>query len=390
MEEYFKTYKVMYGGTSFSKGGKLGYSIFKYTLKFLSIRKKDSRKRVSGQKISGTVLQIILTRNQFNISKALKISQNQVFFEKCYSKNRSVKFYSRKKLIAFLFNHPRTILQELSTQKDHLLKENWIRIIKLLWIKSVLIEILECSKSIKYLINYNDHSPYNVMIHQIGKEYDITTIYIQHANVNNKFPALYHDINLLFNQKSLEIYKSNGRISGKVELIGDVRLNQLKNLKRNIIRNRVLICPNKLDDIKDVIKFSRNLKHYGFDPVVRPHPRDKRWKFVYSIKVSRNKSVKEDLLNINYLITNESAIIIESIFLKIHSYLYNFKSVTNSPKIYDNYKFIRDGLVERKINTIDELVQLMKENKDLINYKMLKEYTGPHVNCETIKTINNQ
>lgn len=390
MEEYFKTYKVMYGGTSFSKGGKLGYSIFKYTLKFLSILKKDSRKRVSGQKISGTVLQIILTRNQFNISKALKISQNQVFFEKCYSKNRSVKFYSRKKLIAFLFNHPRTILQELSTQKDHLLKENWIRIIKLLWIKSVLIEILECSKSIKYLINYNDHSPYNVMIHQIGKEYDITTIYIQHANVNNKFPALYHDINLLFNQKSLEIYKSNGRISGKVELIGDVRLNQLKNLKRNIIRNRVLICPNKLDDIKDVIKFSRNLKHYGFDPVVRPHPRDKRWKFVYSIKVSRNKSVKEDLLNINYLITNESAIIIESIFLKIHSYLYNFKSVTNSPKIYDNYKFIRDGLVERKINTIDELVQLMKENKDLINYKMLKEYTGPHVNCETIKTINNQ
>lgn len=377
----------MYGGTSFSKGGKLGYSIFKYAFKFLSILKKDSQKKVSSQKIRGTVLQIILTRNQFNISKALKISQNQVFFEKCYSKNQSVRFYSRKKLLAFLFNHPRTILQELSTQEDHLLKENWIRIIKLLWIKSVLIEILECSKSIKYLINYNDHSPYNVMIHQIGKKFDVTTVYIQHANVSKKFPPLYHDINLLFNQKSLDIYRSVGEVCNKVELIGDIRLKHLKDFKANPMHKRVLICPNKLDDVGDVINFSKRMKKNGYNPIIRPHPSDKRWRFRSKVDISRNRSVKEDLEEASFLVTNESAIIIEGIYVNLLSYLYQFKNAKNTPQVFDNYGFIQDGLIKKKLTNYEELLSLMNNKKDLVNFELIDAYIGSITKSETLKIL---
>lgn len=387
MEEYFKTYKIMYGGTSFSKGGKLGYFILKSTLKLLSVLKKDGQKKISGQKVSGTILQIILTRNQFNISRALKISQNQVFFEKCYSKNRSVRFYSRKNLLAFLFNHPRAILQELSSQEDHLLKENWIRIIKLLWIKSVLIEILECSKSIKYLINYNDHSPYNVMIHQIGKEYGITTIYIQHANVSVKFPPLYHDINLLFNQKSLDIYRSVGEICNKVELIGDVRLKHLKEFKASPMNKRVLICPNKLDDVRDVIDFSKRLKKNGYNPIIRPHPSDKRWRFIKKVDISRNRTIKEDLEEANFLVTNESAIVIESIYVNLLSYLYQFKNARNAPQVFDNYGFVQEGLIKKKITKYEELLSLMNNKKDLVNCELIDAYIGSITKSETLKIL---
>lgn len=377
----------MYGGTSFSKGGKLGYSIFKFALKCLTILKKDSQKKGSCQKISGSILQIILTRNQFNISKALGISQNQVFFERCYSKNPSVRFYSRKKLLAFLYNYPSAVLQELSIQKDYLLKENWIRIIKLLWIKSLLIEILERSESIKYLINYNDHSPYNVMIHQIGKDYNLTTIYIQHANVSKKFPPLYHDINLLFNQKSLDIYRSVGKISNKVELIGDVRLKYLKEFKGKPIHKRVLICPNKLDDVKDVIDFSKSLKKNGYNPIIRPHPSDKRWRYIRKVDISRNRTVKEDLEEASFLVTNESAIIIESIYVNLLSYLYQFKNAKNTPQIFDNYGFIHDGLIKKKIMVFEELLYLMNNNKDLVNYELINAYTGSLKKCETLKIL---
>lgn len=377
----------MYGGTSFSKGGKLGYSIFKSALKFLSILKKDGQKKVSGQKISGPVLQIILTRNQFNISKALEISQNQVFFERCYSKNPSVSFYSRKKLLAFLFNHPRAILQELSIQEDYLLKENWIRIIKLLWIKSVLIEILERSKSIKYLINYNDHSPYNVMIHQVGSKYNITTIYIQHANVSKKFPPLYHDINLLFNQKSLDTYRSVGKISNKVELIGDVRLKYLKEFKSKPIHKRVLICTNKLDDVRDVIDFSKSLKKNGYNPIIRPHPSDKRWRFIRKVDISINRSVKEDLEEASFLVTNESAIIIESIYVNVLCYLYQFKNAKNTPQVFDNYGFIHEGLIKKKLTNFEELLSLMKNKKNLVNYELIDDYIGSITKSETLKIL---
>lgn len=377
----------MYGGTSFSRGGKLGYSIFKSALKFLSILKKDSEKKVSGQEINGTILQIILTRNQFNISRALEISQNPVFFEKCYSKNRSVRFYSRKKLLAFLFNHPRAILQELTTQEDHLLKENWIRIIKLLWIKSVLIEILECSKSIKYLINYNDHSPYNVMIHQIGKEYDITTIYIQHANVSKKFPPLYHDINLLFNQKSLDTYKAVGKVCNKVELIGDIRLKHLKEFKSNPMHKKVLICPNKLDDVGDVIDFSKRMKKNGYKPIIRPHPSDKRWRFIRKVDISRNRSVKEDLEEASFLVTNESAIIIEGIYVNLLSYLYQFKNAKNTPQVFDNYGFIQEGLIKKKLTNYEELLSLMKNKKDLVNIEFIDAYIGSLTISKTLKIL---
>ena len=73
----------------------------------------------------------------------------------------------------------------------------------------------------------------------------------------------------------------------------------------------------------------KSLKKNGYNPIIRPHPSDKRWRFIRKVDISINRSVKEDLEEASFLVTNESAIIIESIYVNVLCYLYQFKNAKN-------------------------------------------------------------
>ena len=65
-------------------------------------------------------------------------------------------------------------------------------------------------KKLKIVVQYNDHSPYNVLLNALAKRANVKSVYIQHAPVNENFPELYHDLNVLFSRHSIEKYR-NGR-----------------------------------------------------------------------------------------------------------------------------------------------------------------------------------
>ena len=167
--------------------------------------------------------------------------------------------------------------------------------------------------------------------------------------------------------------------TSNILLIGDLRLwgwEQCKNSK--ISDKNVLICSNKLDDNNDVIRIAKKLHRQGFVVKIRKHPSDKSYSFSKKQYVfSKNKSLRQDICDSDIIITNESAIPVEALFLNKAIYVYNFKSKENAWETYDNYHFIKYGLIEKKNKLDEELVLLIKTGKKLWNREKLNYFVGP-------------
>ena len=125
------------------------------------------------------------------------------------------------------------------------------------------------------LVLYNDHSLITLVMIDTLRYFKIKTIFIQHGVVSDRFPSLYSDINILFSQRSKEIYKLNeGTLT---VVISDARFWESRSCIKYSDNSRIVIFGLGLyDDLKDVYDLNEVLSKGGYELLVKCHPREKR------------------------------------------------------------------------------------------------------------------
>lgn len=330
--------------------------------------------------------EFIFSKNQLNISNNLNLQNTNKFIFIGDEKNISdLDLF----LLSFLtpFDNLYTLYKSFLSKR---LRNNDFRVIKLIGIHNFISKIFLFTKG---YISYNDHSHYNYLIFLISKDLCVKSIYIQHAPVTKKFPKLYHSMNFIFSEDSLSKYSINDRnsIINKYKLISDIRFWNLKN--KNLSKKKLdfLICPNKLDDLDDVFKLYDYLEKNNFSAIIRLHPADKRI-IPFSYRESKNNNLYDDINCVKNVITNESSIPLQSIFLKIKTIKYKFIQIEGI-KSNDVYGFLYSGLIKKEFNkkNTDLILSLQKDVSYFQDNKKLKFYIGD-VSKKNIhkKTIENE
>ena len=286
--------------------------------------------------------------------------------------------------LASLANAKHTILELYSSRNDYTASFNKVRIIKLCGL-IFLYKLLLKKKSV--LINFNDHSIYNVCLYDYADNLNIYSVYIQHAPVGYHFPALYHDLNILFSEDSLEKYKKNNNKIGTF-LLFDIRFynvsEKIKPISIVDIKN-VLICINEIDDMSVIIDTAKKLKMAGYSVKIRPHPRDKnKFKDIGGFDLSECGVIWDDLSNANIILTNESAVVLEAIFAKRLIYKCAFFSTS-----FDNYSFLKKKILLKEYNNIETLITDIKAEKLVYDDRLVPYFIGNFENIsEKMVEIN--
>ena len=343
------------------------------TLNLLAKRKPDRITEV----ISGSTHSKI--SNICNFEKTFKIGLE------IYDRVNIEKHISNKLLFGYSIIFAPIISWEfLFKKQEEIIKLNDIRFIKLIVLRYTLYKDLLNSK---VLIQYNDHTPYNVMLTKMAQNMGVKTVYIQHAPIGYHFPPLHNDFNVLFSQDSLEKYEhiENQKIpQEKYYLSCDLRLYPVRNggEKTHSDERGVLICINKLDDLKKVQATYDKLMESNYNVILRPHPEDKR-SFTTFEFVSKNRELWIDLYHVKYVVVNESAVPLEAAFMN----KLVFKAAHWSETL-DNYNFLKFGFLTVSFNQDDSLLEAINANKLCYDKTKLSYYLGDYLNIENqIKRI---
>lgn len=286
--------------------------------------------------------------------------------------------------LASLANAKYTIAEIYSSRNDPTVSYNKVRIIKLCGL--IFLYKLFLKKN-SVLINLNDHSIYDVCSFDYANSLNIYSVYIQHAPVGYHFPPLYHDLNILFSEDSLEKYK---KINSKIEtfLLFDIRFYNLSEKISSIAltnTKNVLICTNEIDDMSVIINTGRRLKMEGYTVMIRPHPRDKnKFKEIDGFALSECGTIWNDLSNANIILTNESAVVLEAIFAKRLIYKCAFFSTS-----FDNYSFLEKKILLKEYHNIETLITDIKVEKLVYDEKLMPHFIGDFENIsQKIEKIN--
>lgn len=248
-----------------------------------------------------------------------------------------------------------------SNSENEIVYKNIFRILKLSGLSFIYDIIL---RNHRLIIHYNDHTPYSVLLYDMAKKRRVKTVYIQHAPVSNRFPPLYHDLNVLFSEDSRQKYMDPFNRT-RTFILFDVRF--LLWQPPDIKSDTILICPNKMDNISTIQKLSNELNK-THSIILRPHPADKRNWASKAYTLSKNKTIREDIQSCKYFITNESSVILEAIYANRICYKCSFFSES-----IDNYSFIRLGLIENEVKDVKTLIKyintdFISTNKSMLNY----------------------
>ena len=232
--------------------------------------------------------------------------------------------------------------------------------------------------NVKVLVMANDHNDINRCLLFNALERGIKTVYVQHASVKKGFPRLDFTYSFLDGQESLDKYLYAGTPNGEVYLSGGVRFDFLydKIVKRNYDIKKIGIAINMLDDIEKVKNLCLFLKNEGYnDIILRPHPRyqhlDTEWLIKNNISISNPKeeSSFDFIANIDFMISNESAIHLDASIMYCPTVLYNM----SDNKVLDDYNFIKNNLV-KLANTDEELLMFIKNPKDILPTREVLQY----------------
>jgi len=343
------------------------------SLFFLIIKLYVNLKLKSIKKKSNTA-SFIFSENQKSIHSI--ISQNgvssDVFFistDIVEPKIINARFITNKFIILnSISNSPLVLLTLLKSIGNIVLRNNLIRVYKLIGLKNIFNSIIENYNNV---IQYNDHSPYNILLSDTCFNKNVKSFYFQHAPINEKFPSLHHDVNILFSQHSIDMYRNPS--NKKIIPFFDIRfvLGQEYKVNGASFKNTILVCTNKLDD-KTKIEGLLNELVKSFKVILRPHPSDDRKiKVPESVKTSPGSSIWEDLKKSDFMITNESAVVLEALYLDVKVYKY-----TNLSSNLDNYGFYKNGLITKEYSTIKDLIDGIFKKEISTNIDVLKYYIG--------------
>jgi hypothetical protein len=227
----------------------------------------------------------------------------------------------------------------------------------------------------RILVLANDHSPMNRCFLKIATEYNIKTVYVQHASVSNKFPMLYFDYSFLDGEESFEKYSKKSKKGSKILLSGASRYDRF--YQTTICnKNKIGIAVNEYDDFEIVSKLCEKLIDSGFNNIiVRPHPSmgqwNKKWFILHNIEFSDasltppNDYLSELILNIS----NISSIHLDASIIKIPTVQYQLSKKT----IWDQYQYIDKKLV-KQANNFSELIEYIHNPQKIIPETSVVQY----------------
>ena len=235
--------------------------------------------------------------------------------------------------------------------------------------------------NVKVLVLANDHNDINRCLIFNALEKGIKTVYVQHASVKKGFPRLDFTYSFLDGQESLDKYLYAGKPNGEVYLSGGVRFDFLygKIVKRNEEVKKIGVAINMLDDFEKVKSLCLFLKKEGYnDLILRPHPRyqhlDSEWLTKNDIAISNPKeeSSFDFIANIDFMISNESAIHLDASIMYCPTVLYN---ISNN-QILDDYNFVKNNLVKLAENGNVLLNYIKNKNEIFPNKEVLQYYNA--------------
>ena len=235
--------------------------------------------------------------------------------------------------------------------------------------------------NVKVLVLANDHNDINRCLIFNALEKSIKTVYVQHASVKKGFPRLDFTYSFLDGQESLDKYLYAGKPNGEVYLSGGVRFDFLygKIVKRNEEVKKIGVAINMLDDFEKVKSLCLFLKKEGYnDLILRPHPRyqhlDSEWLTKNDIAISNPKeeSSFDFIANIDFMISNESAIHLDASIMYCPTVLYNM----SNNQILDDYNFVKNNLVKLAENGNVLLNYIKNKNEIFPNKEVLQYYNA--------------
>lgn len=235
--------------------------------------------------------------------------------------------------------------------------------------------------NVKVLVMANDHNDINRCLLFNALEKGIKTVYVQHASVKKGFPRLDFTYSFLDGQESLDKYLHAGKPNGEVYLSGGVRFDFLydKIVERNEEVKKIGVAINMLDDFEKVKSLCLFLKEEGYDDLtLRPHPRyqhlDSEWLIKNNIAISNPKeeSSFDFIANIDFMISNESAIHLDASIMHCPTVLYNM----SNNRILDDYNFIKNNLVKLAENGKVLLNFIKNKNEIFLNKEVLQYYNA--------------
>lgn len=314
----------------------------------------------------------ILTKNQNHVLLKLRELGYKFpvfFFNINQTVNKQDFFISNKIVFLGILSNKHNAKILNKARNDSFLRNDLIRALRTIGLQSVYKKLLVNKTRV---LNFNDHTLYNILLFDVAKKMSISTIYIQHAPVSYKFPALYHDVNILFSQDSADKYKiANNKAVVKIACDLRFLINKEVYKKQDTLKETILICTNALDSLEAVNKFVVQASK-SYNVLLRPHPNDPRaWNKINTCKLSKNKSLWDDLSKSDIVVTNESGVVLEAMYLDKKLYKAAFFS---SP--LDNYAFLEKGLVTKEYTDVKSIMLAITKNKMDVNKEKLDYFIG--------------
>jgi hypothetical protein len=240
----------------------------------------------------------------------------------------------------------------------------------------------------RLLVILTDHQMVARDMAKSAKRSGVRTLYMQHASVTDKFPALITDYAFLEGNDAKDKYLniSHGHSDTTIELVGILKLNGITSNtdKRDRIAN-IGICTNEFDDIEIADKLIKLLKK-EYKITLRPHPGDHRYELWHEMAQnhdiifsgSRSQSASDFLMASDCVVSYNCGIITEALMLNKPTFSFQL-----SKEDFDHYGFIEHDIVSHFNNAADLAAELKKirNNPDSVNWKGRVKYY-----CDTIDT----
>lgn len=239
---------------------------------------------------------------------------------------------------------------------------------------------LKKNPNIKVIVFANDHIMQNLCLIHFAKEYNIPTIYTQHASITDRFPSLQFTFSFLDGMESWEKYKKIGGVKGTVFLSGSPRFDIINTIKQHSNKKKGIgIALNMWDSNEFVLQLCTYIRSKCDKTIiVRPHPalEYKDWSAFTDVGIALSLPSKEStfsfILNLDLLIANESSIHLDAALMNVPTILYNF----SDNLIVDWYSYIKNGLVAVANSKEDIIKTILELDQSTINKIRVQYYVA--------------
>lgn len=200
------------------------------------------------------------------------------------------------------------------------------------------------------VIMANDHMLWTRAMLRAAQAEKITTIYLQHASVSERFPPLAFDFALLDGFDAAQKYAACGPSATQVFLVGLPRFDAYATkINRRSRAAMAGICVNPQNGLAEVAALAETLVQNppGLQFVLRPHPSDTRrdmWQKLaqrvgWEYSDGRTEPAFQFLSRMDVVLAGDSNILLEAALMNVYPIYYDFLG-----QKLDYYGFHQNGL----------------------------------------------